>query len=247
VPDEPQRLERGLWIAHHRIEVKQGRSLQAELRERLPRALPVSFRPTGPLQAMRVNGYPALKQNVEIAAATVDALPRRGSYVLVGTPWGVLEVLGTTAAYGADEVRAGLKMALTSLRCHAPSALPPASAPGIADARGVLGSWKGPEGSLHFLPGGQVRLERDAVTTVATSGQANDGLPRPEPMDGSFTAEGDVIRVVWDDGSKLNYRWRAQGNDLLIMDHTGESSRLTRLFDSPAGPAGSIAPAASKN
>ena len=50
-------------------------------------------------------------------------------------------------------------------------------------------------------------------------------------LTGSFEARGDVIFVRWDDGSRLNLRWRSDGNDLFLTDHEGQISHLKRVFD----------------
>ncbi len=243
VPAEPHRLERGIWIAYHRSDAQPDVSLDTELRERLPKGVAVEFLPSGAPQALRVGGYAALKQHLELAAVRDDAMPRRATYVITRTPWGLLEALGVTGLYAGDDVRPALKTALASLRFNPPAALRPASAPGIADAQAALGSWKGQQLSLHLLPEGRVRLDFDAVTTLTMEREGNTPSRNAgKQIEGTFTAHGDILFITWDDGSKLNYRWRVQANELLLMDHTGQSSRMMRLFDSPPS-AGQATPA----
>ena len=233
LPAEPHLLERGIWIAYHRTDAQPDVPLDAELRERLPKSVAVEFLPSGAPQALRVGGYAALKQNLELAAVSDEAMPRRATYVIARTPWGLLEALGVTGLYAENDVRSALKTALASLRFNLPAALPPVSAPGIAEAQAALGSWKGRQLALHLLPDGRVRLDFGAITALTREREGNaPSRNAGKQVDGTFTAHGDILFITWDDGSQLNYRWRVQANELLLMDHTGQSSRLMRLFDS---------------
>jgi hypothetical protein len=245
LPDDPLQLERGLWIAYHRIEAEaSAASLEAELRNRLPRAAGRVFRAAGGPQPLRVGAFAGLMQMVQVAPGDLDGLPRRASYILVRTTWGLLEAWAATTVGSTDEVQPGLQMALTSLRLNPPTALAPVSANGIADAQSALGSWKGRQIAMHFLPEGRVRLDFDAVQILAPSRDDQSstvGVGRH--IEGSFAAQDDVIFITWDDGSQLNYRWTMHEGELLLMDHTGNSSRLKRLFYSPPpspGEAGSL-------
>ncbi len=100
-----------------------------------------------------------------------------------------------------------------------------------------MGSWKGRQVAVHFLPQGRVRLDFDTVQTLTAirDGHAVSG-GSGKHIEGSFAAQADVIYITWDDGSRLNYRWQVHAGELLLMDHTGSSSRLRRLFDSPPSP-----------
>ena len=48
---------------------------------------------------------------------------------------------------------------------------------------------------------------------------------------GRFRAKNDLLHVVWDDGSKLNFRWKLSGSALLLTDHEGQISQLQRLYE----------------
>jgi len=235
VPDDPRQLQRGMWLAYHRLGDGSRLPLEAELQKRLLLAAGQDAYVAGPPQATRVGGMPALKQRLEIRAAK-EELPRRGTYLIVQTPWGLLETLGITTLFGDEDVRAGLQSILASLRFRPPRPLPAASSDDTRDAQAILGSWKSSQGSMHLLPCGQVRLEADRVTTVTLRGQP---AAEPQAMTGRFVARGDVLYITWADGSQLNYRWAIEAGDLLLVDHAGESSRLKRLFDSaePSVPA----------
>lgn len=235
VPDEPLQMERGLWIAYHRIEAGASKvSLEAELRDRLPGAAGRAFRAAGGPQALQVGAFAGLMQMVQVAPGDLDGLPRRASYILVRTTWGLLEAWAVTTVGSVDQVQPGLQMALTSLRLNPPAALAAATAANLADAAAALGSWKGRQVAMHFLPEGRVRLDFDAVQTLAPGrdDQASSAGPGRN-IEGSFAAQDDMIFITWDDGSQLNYRWKLLEGELLLMDHTGSSSRLKRLFYSP--------------
>jgi hypothetical protein len=235
VPADPRRLERGLWLAYQRTESPAaGRSLEAELRSRLAQEIEVQPRLFGWPQSVEVGGFSGLKQNLEMAPPSDAGLPCRASFIVVQTPWGVFEMMAVTPLFAADDMRAALKAALASVRFHAPRPLPAISADGIADAQPILGSWKGPQGSLHFLPTGQVQLDADAVTTLTPEAQETTAIGlASRQIRGRFTAQGDVIYITWADGSQLNHRWQLHEGELLLMDHTRNVSRLKRLFDAP--------------
>lgn len=47
---------------------------------------------------------------------------------------------------------------------------------------------------------------------------------------GRYRAENDLLLVTWADGSRTNYRWRRQGPNLFLTDHTGRTSQLRRIY-----------------
>ena len=60
--------------------------------------------------------------------------------------------------------------------------------------------------------------------------QVEDPVRRESELTGTFLAQEGLLLVTWDDGSKLNYRWRLLGHDLLLTDHQGRISHLRRLI-----------------
>jgi hypothetical protein len=251
VHDDPSHLERGLWLAYHRtttvtpaatMALPARPTMEDELRGRLPQAAGADSRIVGPPDAIKIGGFRGLKQRLELAGAA-DAELRRASYVIAQTPWGVLEMMAVAPLFAEGDLSAKLGAIVTSLVFHAPQPLPAISAPEITDAQAVLGSWKGQKGLLHLLPNGRARLEFDAVTTLGLQQQVAAVSRRSaETFEGRFSARGDLLFITWDDGRKLNYRWRLDQGELQLIDHERKCSRLRRLFDASAAATSPLSP-----
>ena len=82
------------------------------------------------------------------------------------------------------------------------------------------------DGLGHIL----IKFDRPQVTPIDRIG--SDQVPRRVVrLTGRYRARDDLILISWDDGSKLNYRWRLHNGDLLLTDNTGQVSQLRRLAD----------------
>ena len=74
---------------------------------------------------------------------------------------------------------------------------------------------------MQFRDDGRVVIIPDALDRNRPS----------KPLAGTFEARDDLVFIHWDDGSRLNLRWRLQDNDLFLTDHEGQISHLKRVFN----------------
>ena len=102
----------------------------------------------------------------------------------------------------------------------------------VASAEPILGSWKSYRARLRLDGSGQIHLnfDRHRVQTIDRLG-SQQTPKRIARLAGTYQARDDLLLITWDDGSKLNYRWRIHRGELLLTDHTGQMSRLKRLLD----------------
>lgn len=89
----------------------------------------------------------------------------------------------------------------------------------VAAASTVLGSWKAYRSRLQLYGNGRIVIKLDGK-------KKQSGL-----LMGRFAANDDLIFVTWDDNSRLNFRWRLYGDNLLLTDHDGQISQLRRIFE----------------
>ena len=100
--------------------------------------------------------------------------------------------------------------------------------PQIASALAVVGSWKSFRSRLRFYKDGRVTILMDSAGAIRVDGTKPK---KAERLIGTYQGQGDLVYVVWDDGSKLNFRWRVEGDRLLLTDHEGHVSQLRRLLE----------------
>jgi hypothetical protein len=238
LPTSPNNLIRGCWLMYERYVPTAGPrpSLNDDLQRSL-RRLPEVGALLGRPRAITVGRQPALRQNVELIGDRGTGAVLRASHVVAQTPWGLLELHGIAPVDVADDVRGGLNLVLSSLRFHNPRQPPLATSPDVTDAQGALGHWKGQYQRLHLTPTGGIVMDMDPlVTASAAPPEPPHGYEPGTHLTGRFRAEDDLIYVTWNDGSPLNFRWKVQQGDLLLLDHSGRYSRLKRLFDVPEPP-----------
>ena len=171
----------------------------------------------------RLGDWPAVER--EFVNAT-EPIERRGHHLLSRTPWGIVEVHFGTSVADYPQRRPEYQAMMHRLRLQPPRVDDRPPLEHVQDAAPILGSWKAYRSRIQLGPDGQARIVIDP-----TKLQAIDASPSSQVLSGQFSARGDLLFIRWSDGSLLNYRWRLDGQELLLMDHQGQPSRLQRLLD----------------
>ena len=81
---------------------------------------------------------------------------------------------------------------------------------------------------------GEAERGEAKATAFGTDGRDNTEQPLvrlADTIQGRYRAEGDLLYTVWNDGSKLNYRWRRHQEALLLTDSEGRTSKLLPVLD----------------
>jgi hypothetical protein len=231
-PEEPASRRRmpldGIWITYHVAAPTDDQPVE-ELSRLLPRRIRLATSNLGTVgqpTSFELGPWPAV-----VAEFTVDSTREqpsrpsvRGRHILVRTEWGIFELHGS-AAVERFEQRANLWAAMwTTIKLEQP-VLPSRDVhPSIGDAALLVGSWKSYRSRMRLREDGRITIVPDSVNLLTTPDS-------PQLLSGNFQAQGDLLFVTWDDGSQLNFRWRARGSDLFLTDHEGQISQLKRLLE----------------
>jgi hypothetical protein len=222
-----------IWVSYTVDPVQRRKPLETLLTERLRAhstdTTSAQARPT------TVGGFPAI--------LTEFSERRRGvsvevGHLLVAADWCVFEIQWSFPRDLAGERRRLVQDWLREIKLTPPDAkaqnaraqeLPPH----IAAASPVVGSWKAYRSRLRFYSDGRVMILMDPKSSnrVDRADQLENSAEHSERLVGTFQGQSDLLYVVWDDGSKLNFRWRVDGDRLLLTDHEGQISQLRRLLE----------------
>ncbi|MCA9269952.1 MAG: hypothetical protein KDA41_15835, partial [Planctomycetales bacterium] len=233
-PDElhrkPRSLTAGLWIAYHvREPVDDAQAeLETMMERRFAQAAPQNLA-AGRLERGTLDGRPAVRRQFRAAAASDGAAAElRGLHLLARADWGVVEV-HTIAAADQPQLAATLVQAISDIRLHTPRIRRGDVAAAASSAQPIIGTWKSTRGRLVLFGRGQVVMEYDSAPLRQLDASTSELRRPPRRLQGEFVARDDVLWVTWDDGSKLNLRWRVDHGQLLLTDHEGRISQLERL------------------
>lgn len=177
-------------------------------------------------------GQRALRQTF---AVDVPAAEGRGesfrvvaAHWAIPMPWGIVELQARAPEPLGSQRFADWDMVLESLVLHEPAMnLKPATA-AVVEAEPILGSWRSFRGTMRLHPDGRIVIASDP-DRFARLDDAN--RPRTKIVSGHFQSQQDLLLVQWDDGSKLNFRWRLADGRLLLTDHEGKTSQLRRIWE----------------
>jgi len=155
----------------------------------------------------------------------------RGSHVLVSTPWGLFEFHAQFPVNRYEEQLGEAARLLKHVKLNAPTvAKPGPTTEHTIAAAPIHGSWKAFRSRLRLSSDGSIEIALDRARIISPP-QA-DRLPvGDELLQGQYRADGDLLFVQWRDGSKLNFRWKLNGDDLLLTDHEGQLSQLRRIAE----------------
>ncbi len=158
------------------------------------------------------------------AGSMLTAVSRDGREVvhaIVATPWGLVEwhVESPDAAWA----HAWFDQIVGSWHIEPPR-LPGGGVAEVDAVRDVLGSWKAHRSRMRLGADGSFELiwDRKRLTEAGTFERV---------LAGSYEADGDLLYVTFGDGSRRNYRWRREGEWLLLTDHEGRIAQLRFFYE----------------
>jgi len=233
-PQSFEHFQFGIWMSFGSSGGDDRRSLQEELTGRFPRrVLSLTGQPVEleSAQQRTVSGYPALQQEYRLLPADNAQTSSRGVHLRVQTQAGALDVhlLAPADRYAAG--RAVFDRLVDGLEVQEPRMPETAMASELADAAPIVGSWKSLRALLELRADGRVVLQLDSKKHFRLDERGHyDYQEKTKRLGGRFAAAGDIIRITWDDGSRLNIRWRLTGGRLLLTDHHGRVSDLQRIY-----------------
>jgi hypothetical protein len=215
----------GVWLNFHWL----GREPdQQELGRRISyRAERLARRPiaTGSVRDSTIGGFQAVTQEV-------DGAELRGWFALVAVKTGMLEIATVADPAHYKRHRAAAESVIDGIRVHSPQIRRPKLAANILDAGPAVGLWKALRGRLRFGEDGRVSITFDQDENYSLDSSGSTNFERSvSRLTGQYQAQQDIIYVTWDDGSRINYRWRLYEEQLLLTDHNGRVSQLLRLVD----------------
>ena len=154
-----------------------------------------------------------------------------GVSYLIQTQNGILEIYSVTdndlheqRQHEIDDIISGMQINQVSPIHH-----PPIDT--IMPAEKILGRWKSNHGQLQFKADGNISVTYDKTVNYALDAQGSyDYSKKIKRLYGKFQAHNDLISITWADGSRLNYRWKADDGQLYLTDHHGSISQLSRLL-----------------
>ena len=203
----------------------------------------IRSRPLGALLEERARVHSALSAGeLPSRATTISRFPamlterlerdREGTFevghMLVATDWCLFEIHWTFPQSAANPRRPMIQNWLREIKLTPPAVPEHNLPPQIASALAVVGSWKSFRSRLRFYKDGRVTILMDSAGAIRVDGTKPK---KAERLIGTYQGQGDLVYVVWDDGSKLNFRWRVEGDRLLLTDHEGHVSQLRRLLE----------------
>lgn len=213
----------GMWMAYHALaptELRGDDALSRELSVRLRAASKNNGQFSSPTR-FQLGQWPAMVAEFTAGESSLATTPITGRHVLVRTEWGVFE-FHASAPDAIVESRSGIWTATwESLRLNPPNAANGSPHSGTSKPNSIIGSWKSYRSQMRFGDDGRVVIIPDSAGNNRSA----------SPLTGTFDARDDLVFVRWDDGSRLNFRWRMEGNDLYLTDHEGQISHLKRVFN----------------
>ena len=238
-PQTVANLTDGLWIAYHALPPAEAdllAVLQNGLKRDLRRARLTAYKPISLASERGVRQSFALPRSAPLFTppgkkADTSGQATQGWRQLLRTDHGLIEIHFAAPAGKFVEREEQLSNLLATLQLATPRASAEEVAPELLDAEPIVGRWKSRQGLLELTGDGTVRLTYDREKNYRLDKRGLVDYEKPvRRLQGSYQAEGDLLRIRWADGSLLNIRWRTAGQELLITDHHGRTRRLARLY-----------------
>lgn len=175
-----------------------------------------------------VGGYDGIEQQYSLAVAQEVLAERVGQQAAVSTPWGILEVHWQTDKSQQQSFEKVTAELLETVKFNKPAEqFKGAVRVAASGAQPILGSWKAYRSRLTLGSDGRILIAPDPAPIHLGTRPPHKQVP----IVGEFEARDDVLAVRWNDGSFLNFRWRLEGEYLLLTDHKGRTTLLNPLFD----------------
>jgi hypothetical protein len=222
---EGRRPQDGVWMTFHwrGHEVDLG-ELRAWLDFRTDH-LDVKRIQLGEVEQRQLGAFPVLVREV-------DREGRRNWILLAATKTGIFELTATADLKDFQRQRAAAEALLAGIKLSAPQIRQSNVRPEVQAATPAVGLWKSLQARLWLGGDGRVVMDFDQPKNFRIDESGNTDYDRKMiRLTGQYEAREDVIFISWDDGSRLNFRWRVEDGQLLLTDHNGRVSQLFRLVD----------------
>lgn len=213
----------GMWMAYHAATAGESQgeaTLSRELSQRL-RMVVAGNSQFSPPTPFSLGAWPAVSAEFTSRDPSSSNVSIAGRHVLVRTDWGIFEFHASAPTAIVEARSTHWTTTWESLRLSPPGASNDPAPNSLGQSNGIIGDWKSYRSRMRFSSDGRVVILPDAVGSNRNS----------NPLTGTFELRDDLIFVRWDDGSRLNFRSRLQGNDLFLTDHVGQISHLKRVFN----------------
>ncbi len=227
MPDAGNALRDGMWLAYHHQSnpPSEPHELEAFAMARFESIARGDTEALNPPTLVTVNGHAGVRMDFRRRTANAD---HRGFFLLAAATWGHCELYCMAPSQDWPRREREFSGIVSSLRLNRPQDPEPPTAEQVYDAELILGSWKSYRGRLRLFGDGRVSIVTDRpFEYTSDDNKTHEG----REITGRFQARRDLLLVVWDDGSKLNFRWRQQGNRLLLTDHDGRMTQLRRILE----------------
>ena len=179
-----------------------------------------------PPQKTKVGGHAGLRGRFH---STVGDHTTRGVHLLAPVDGGLFELHMVAADADFAQRLGQLERILQTLKLRPPKQVRAQRAEG--DAASILGTWKALHSRLQLQDDGRVVIRFDRRGNYAIDQRGTPVFDSNLTMlAGRYRAQDDLLLVTWSDGSRTNYRWRRQGPNLFLTDHTGRTSQLRRIY-----------------
>ncbi|MEM8866119.1 MAG: hypothetical protein AAGF31_11300 [Planctomycetota bacterium] len=240
-PQSVAELSDGVWIGLSGVQRPNSPALAKLLVTGLSRDLPKAEL-EGRAVETALAGFPGMRQQFAVpgrkplfAPPGDSAEPAIGDLQgwrqLVETDWCTVEIhfVAPEAEYDLREQQ--VELMLAGMQLSRPRQPVVEVEPDLLDAEPIVGRWKSARGLLELFGDGKITLAFDREKNYELSKRGIVDYESPvHTLAGEYSAEGDLLRIRWADGSLLNMRWRLAGGELLITDHHGRTKRLQRLY-----------------
>ncbi len=147
------------------------------------------------------------------------------------TETGIFEIAVVAARDDFVSRLEATQIVFSSLKIATPRLRTPVVLGGVQDAAAAAGLWKSLRARLRVGGDGRIEMSFDGPTYPLDEAGQLSYVRRVDVLTGSYQARQDMLLVTWDDGSRLNLRWRIDDGQLLLTDHNGRVSQLNRLVE----------------
>lgn len=227
LPDTASELRDGMWLAyHHQSRVPtEADELRVFAMDRFQSIAPTDAEMVTTPTIVTVDERIAVRLGFDLRTSKGN---HHGFFLLVAAPWGHCELQAMSPDQHWSRRESEFARIVDSLQLRPPKVLELPMTDQVRDAKPILGSWKSFRGRLRLWGDGRVSIVTDRpFEYTSDDGETHQG----HEVTGRFEARGDLLMIVWDDNSKLNFRWRRQINRLLLTDHEGRTTQLRSILE----------------
>lgn len=175
-----------------------------------------------------LSGSTGMRQAFSVGANGDTAL---GNHWLVRTDWGILEIVAIAPASQREARESLVQQLMATLKIGQPRRSSSHFVNTVHDAQPVLGAWKAWRSRLWLRENGRIVIQFDPRTNRPIDAAVSPEEIGHNTITGRFEASGDLLLATFDDGSRLNLRWRTKDGNLLLTDHEGQITLLRRLLN----------------